>query len=93
MIRCSIRLSIIIWADIFITSACFNALYSRLLLYNYAEFFTAATKECDNEGFASITTGLGDMLAWASHNGKFGFAKFSADKDSIVSVVHLVLCR
>lgn len=56
-------------------------------IYNYAEFFTAATKECDNEGYASITTGLGDMLAWASYNGKFGFAKFSAGKDSIVSVV------
>ncbi len=56
-------------------------------IYNYAEFFTAATKECDDEGYASITTGLGDMLAWASHNGKFGFAKFSAGKDSIVSVV------
>ena len=54
--------------------------------YNYAEFFTAATKVCDAQGCASITTGLGDMLAWASHEGKFGFAKFTAGKDSVVTV-------
>lgn len=56
-------------------------------IYNYAEFFTAATKMCDSEGRASITSGLGDMVAWASYNGKFGFAKFTAGKDSLVKVV------
>lgn len=56
-------------------------------IYNYAEFFTAATKVCDAQGSASITTGLGDMLAWASHEGKFGFAKFTAGEDSVVTVI------
>ena len=56
-------------------------------IYNYAEFFTAATKVCDDNGRTSITTGLGDMVAWASKDGKFGFAKFSAGKDRNVTVV------
>ena len=56
-------------------------------IYNYAEFYTAATKECDSKGCASITSGLGDMIAWASYNGKFGFAKFTAGKDAEVTVV------
>lgn len=55
-------------------------------IYNYAEFFTAAAKECDEAGRTSITTGLGDMLAWASYEGKFGFSKFTAGKDSAVTI-------
>ena len=56
-------------------------------IYNYAEFYTAATKVCDGEGNTSITSGLGDMVAWASYDGKFGFAKFAAGKDKEVTVV------
>ena len=56
-------------------------------IYNYAEFYTAATKQCDDNGFASITSGLGDMVAWASVDGKFGFAKFTAGKDRNIKVV------
>lgn len=55
-------------------------------IYNYAEFFTAATKVCDEMGKTSITTGHGDMVAWASLDGKFGFAKFTAGKDKEVTV-------
>lgn len=56
-------------------------------IYNYAEFYTAATKVCSEEGRTSITSGLGDMIAWASKDGKFGFAKFTAGKDNNVKVV------
>ena len=56
-------------------------------IYNYAEFYTAATKVYDDKGNTSITSGLGDMVAWASHGGKFGFAKFAAGKDKSVTVV------
>ena len=56
-------------------------------IYNYAEFFSAATKECDEKGETSITCGHGDMVAWASKDGKFGFAKFAAGKDKEVTVV------
>ena len=56
-------------------------------IYNYAEFFTAAAKVTDEKGITSITSGHGDMVAWASHGGKFGFAKFTAGKDKEVKVV------
>ena len=56
-------------------------------IYNYAEFYTAAKKVCDENGNTSITSGHGDMIAWASYGGKFGFAKFSAGKDKNVTVI------
>lgn len=56
-------------------------------IYNYAEFYSAATKESNDNGETSITSGLGDMVVWASRNGKFGFAKFTAGKESDVVVV------
>jgi hypothetical protein len=56
-------------------------------IFNYAEFFTAAAKETDDKGRTSITTGYGDMVAWASVGGKFGFVKFTAGKDKNVELV------
>lgn len=50
-------------------------------LYNYAEFYTVARKQSDAEGKASLTAGKGDMLVWASKDGKFGYAKLSFGKD------------
>lgn len=50
-------------------------------LYNYAEFYTVARKQTDAEGKASLTAGKGDMLVWASKDGKFGYAKLSFGKD------------
>lgn len=56
-------------------------------LYNYAEFYTVATKYTDDQGRASLTAGKGDMLVWASQNGKFGYAKVSFGKEKEVSLV------
>ena len=55
-------------------------------LYNYAEFYTVARKQTDAEGKASLTAGKGDMLVWASKDGKTGFAKLSFGKDSELQV-------
>lgn len=49
-------------------------------IYNYAEFYTVATKYTDANGQVSLTAGKGDMLVWASDGGKFGFAKLSFGK-------------
>lgn len=46
-------------------------------IYNYAEFYTVATYKTDSKGQASLSTGHGDLLAWASKDGMFGFAKLS----------------
>lgn len=56
-------------------------------LYNYAEFYTVAHKQTDREGKASLTAGKGDMLVWASDNGKFGFGKLSFAKDKTLTIV------
>lgn len=48
-------------------------------IYNYAEFYTVATNTSDKNGQACLETGLGDMLVWASKEGRFGFAKVSSN--------------
>ena len=48
-------------------------------IYNYAEFYTVATYHTDKNGQASLNTGKGDLLAWASKDDMFGFAKLSSD--------------
>ena len=55
-------------------------------VYNYAEFYTVATKRSDAEGKTSLSAGKGDMLVWASKNGKFGYTKLSFGKDTDVIV-------
>lgn len=55
-------------------------------LYNYAEFYTVGTKLSDKDGRSFLTAGLGDMLVWASKDGRFGFSKASFGKDSLVTV-------
>ncbi len=55
-------------------------------LYNYAEFYSIAKKTTDKDGFCSLTAGQGDMLAWASKEGKFGFHKLSFAKDKELSI-------
>lgn len=55
-------------------------------LYNYAEFYTVATKYSDAQGMSSLSAGKGDMLVWASKDGLFGLAKVSVGKDDIVTV-------
>ena len=55
-------------------------------LYNYAEFYTVATKHTDDGGVCGLTAGKGDMLVWASKDGRFGFSKLSFGKQSELTV-------
>ena len=56
-------------------------------LYNYAEFYTVARKTTDANGTTFLTAGNGDMLVWATHNGKFGYSKLSFGKDSTINII------
>ncbi len=56
-------------------------------LYNYAEFYSVAKKVSDSKGHASLTAGKGDMIVWASKDGRFGYEKVSFGKDASVTVV------
>lgn len=55
-------------------------------LYNYAEYYTIATKTSDSLGYAELSTGLGDLMVWVSKNGNYGVAKASVGKDKEVVV-------
>lgn len=56
-------------------------------LYNYAEFFTVASFVTDGRGETALTAGRGDMLVWAAKGDRFGFAKVSFGRDSLVEIV------
>ena len=56
-------------------------------IFNYAEFYTAVTKYTDSEGKTFLTSGLGDLLVWASKNNRYGFAKASFGKDRTIEIV------
>ena len=58
-------------------------------LYNYAEYYPIATGFTDKTGMTSLTTGLGDLIIWASKNGKFAYHKFSVpSQDTLVLVLN-----
>lgn len=55
-------------------------------IYNYAEFNSVARKKTDTDGKCSLSAGKGDMLVWASKDGKFGYSKVSFGKDGEVTI-------
>lgn len=58
-------------------------------IYNYAEFFTVKSAQTDRQGTASIRTGLGDFLVWATDGKHYGFAKIHAGAaDAVVRLTH-----
>lgn len=58
----------------------------KFKLYNYAEYYTLATFTTAADGCASLTTGLGDLLVWASDGEKYGYAKMDTRKDSTITL-------
>jgi transglutaminase-like putative cysteine protease len=60
-------------------------------LYNYAEYYPIATAYTDALGKANLITGMGDLIIWASKNGKFAYQKLSVpEKDTIQLVLNEV---
>ena len=53
-------------------------------IYNYAEYYTVARYLTDSEGKASLDTGLGDIMVWASKDGRFGLANGSSEDVTVV---------
>ncbi len=60
--------------------------YVEFTLYNYAELHTVAAKQTGRDGRCSLSAGRGDMIVWATKNGRFGFSKASFGKDSLVTI-------
>lgn len=55
-------------------------------IYNYAEFYSALSKYTGADGRTFLSAGLGDMLAWASKDGLYGYSKVSFGQDSLVVI-------
>ena len=55
-------------------------------IYNYAEFYPAVSKYTDADGRTFLSSGLGDLLVWASKDGAYGYAKCSFGKDTEVEI-------
>ena len=57
-------------------------------LYNYAEYYPIATGFTNAKGFASLSTGMGDLVIWAAKDGKFGYQRLSVpEKDTLQLVL------
>ncbi len=44
-------------------------------LYNYAEYYPIARRTADSMGHTTLSTGIGDMIVWATDGRNFGLAK------------------
>ena len=58
----------------------------KFKLYNYAEYYTLSSQTTNAEGRASLTTGLGDLLIWATDGDRYAFEKLDVRKDSTLTL-------
>lgn len=58
----------------------------KFKLYNYAEYYTLSAQTTDAEGKASLTTGLGDLLIWATDGDRYAFDKIDVRQDSTMTM-------
>ncbi len=58
----------------------------KFKMYNYAEYYTLATYTADAQGQASLTTGLGDILVWATDGTRYTFSKLDVRQDSTLTL-------
>ncbi len=65
-----------------------NGIRVDFKIYNYSEFCTVASKTTDENGVTWLTAGLGDMMAYAADNGKFGFDMIRFGQSD---TIHLVI--
>lgn len=55
-------------------------------IYNYAQYYPALTQYVDNEGCTKLTAGKGDMMIWASKDGRFGYGKLSFGSNRQITI-------
>ena len=57
-------------------------------IYDWGEVFTAVTKYTDANGHTSLSAGIGDLVVWASKDGKYTYQKvsFGKDKETILTL-------
>ncbi len=58
----------------------------KFKMYNYAEYYTLANYKTDANGQASLTTGLGDILVWATDGKCYNYAKMDVRKQDRLTI-------
>ena len=56
-------------------------------IYNYGEYYPAASFKADHKGMARLTGGLGDWIVWATDGERYGFSELKGAKTDRVIVV------
>lgn len=56
-------------------------------IYNYAEFYPVARRRTDAEGHASLTTGMGDVIVWASDGRNFNLGQLKGDMTEPLEII------
>ena len=56
----------------------------KFKLYNYAQIYPIAEAETDSLGNASLLTGLGDLVVWASKDGYYGYQQAPSGQNELV---------
>ncbi len=56
-------------------------------LYNYTEYYPLATIQTDANGVASLTTGLGDLLIWATDGERYAYAPLDLRKQDTLTLL------
>ena len=64
----------------------FRGVQVKFKLYNYAEYYTLSTQTTDEAGQASLTTGLGDLLVWATDGNRYAFEKIDVRQDTTLTL-------
>lgn len=59
----------------------------RFKLYNYAEYYTLATRKTDDKGNASIITGKGDLLIWVNKGDVYNYDKMDGRTQKQLKIV------
>lgn len=59
----------------------------KFKLYNYAEYYPIAQQKTDAKGEAVLTTGLGDLLIWATDGKQFGYQKIDVREQTELTIV------
>lgn len=65
----------------------------KFMVYNYAEFYPIASAITTEEGKASVITGMGDIMIWASKGDAYGYVKSSSgdnEKEIRINTSHKV---
>lgn len=56
-------------------------------IYNYSEFYPVAKRQTDEDGIATLTSGRGDMIVWASDGKFFNLAQLKGEDTKPLEIV------